>query len=42
MVFDAFEIKGVTNPPDFSTIGGGTWGADWTKRPTQVCIVLVP
>ena len=35
MKFDSFELKGVTNPPDFNAIGNGTWGADWTKRPVQ-------
>ncbi len=36
MLFDAFELKGVTNAPDFNAIGNGTWGSDWTKRDVQV------
>eukprot|EP00750_Incisomonas_marina_P012623 INCI17124.5.p1 GENE.INCI17124.5~~INCI17124.5.p1 ORF type:complete len:510 (-),score=85.81 INCI17124.5:54-1490(-) len=35
MHFNAFELKGVTNAPDFTAIGNGTWGADWTKHPVQ-------
>ncbi len=36
MLFDAFELKGVTNAPDFNAIGNGTWGSDWTKHDVQV------